>query len=131
MYLRYWHGWCPMKLLPSQHVLCTPYNHAPCHFMQSHICKMHVYLAVTSRLHFWQNDRGLSQGWNEYRNKSQHRRLTLENKIILPPLQDRTCDLDHKSGAVTTELSLLPTCAWQGVHHGPEFGSWAWELDHG
>ena len=21
------HGWCHMKLLPSQHVLCTPYNH--------------------------------------------------------------------------------------------------------
>ena len=21
----------------SAHVLCTPYNHAPCHFMQSHI----------------------------------------------------------------------------------------------
>jgi len=29
-----WHGWCHMKLLPSQCVLCTPYIHAPCHFMQ-------------------------------------------------------------------------------------------------
>ena len=25
------HGWCHMKLLPSRRVLCTPYNHAPCH----------------------------------------------------------------------------------------------------
>ena len=22
------HGWCHMKLLPSQRILCTPYNHA-------------------------------------------------------------------------------------------------------
>ena len=61
----------------SAQVLCTPYNHAPCHFMQSHIC-----LAVTCHLHFWQNDRGLlraaavTRGWNGYRNKSQHRKLT-------------------------------------------------------
>ena len=29
------HGWCHVKLLPSLRVLCTPYNHAPCHLMQS------------------------------------------------------------------------------------------------
>ena len=32
-----------MKLLPSRRVPCTPYNHAPCHFMQItkgiHSCK--------------------------------------------------------------------------------------------
>ena len=30
----------------SAHVLCTPYNHAPCHFVQSHMRKvyMRVYL---------------------------------------------------------------------------------------
>ena len=38
--LQCWHGWCHKKLLPSWHVLCTPYNHAPCHFMQSHIRKV-------------------------------------------------------------------------------------------
>ena len=37
MYLQRWHGWCHMKLQPSAQVLCTPYNHAPCHLMQSHI----------------------------------------------------------------------------------------------
>ena len=73
-------------------VLCTPYNHAPCHFMQSHIHKVYACLAVTCHLRFWQNDRGLlratavKRGWNGYRNKSQHRKLTLEKKI-LPPLQ--------------------------------------------
>ena len=60
----------------SAQVLCTSYNHAPCHFMQSHICKVHVCLAVTCHLHFWQNDRDLlratvvTQGWKGYRNKS-------------------------------------------------------------
>ena len=72
--------------------LRTPYNHAPCHFMQSHIHKVYACLAVTCHLHLWQNNRGLlratavTRGWNGYRNKSQHRKLTLEKKI-LPPLQ--------------------------------------------
>ena len=76
----------------SRRVLCTPYNHAPCHFMQSHIRKVSACLAVTCHLRFWQNDLGLlratavTRGWNGYRNKSQHRKLTLEKKI-LPPLQ--------------------------------------------
>ena len=35
VYLQRWHGWCHVKLLPSRRVLCTPYNHTPCHFMQS------------------------------------------------------------------------------------------------
>ena len=76
----------------SAQVLCTPYNHAPCHFKQSHIRKVYACLAVTCHLHFWQNDWDLlratavTQGWNVYPNKSQHRKLTLEKKI-LPPLQ--------------------------------------------
>ena len=76
----------------SRRVLCTPYNHAPCHFIQSHIRKVYACLAVTCHLRFWQNDRDLlratavTRGWNGYRNKSQHRKLTLEKKI-LPPLQ--------------------------------------------
>ena len=55
-------------------VLCTPYNHAPCHFMQSYIRKVYARLAVTCHLHFWQNDRDLlratavTRGWNRYRN---------------------------------------------------------------
>ena len=74
----------------SAQVLCTTYNHAPCHFMQSHICKVYACLAVTCHLHFWQNDRDLlratavTRGWNGYRNKSQHRKLTLEKKLLLP-----------------------------------------------
>ena len=76
----------------SAQVLCTPYNHAPCHFKQSHIRKVYACLAVTCHLRFWQNDRDLlratavTRGWNGHRNKSQHRNSTLEKKI-LPPLQ--------------------------------------------
>ena len=81
-----------MKLLPFQRVLCTctPYPHAPCHFMQSHTRKMHAYLAVTCHLHFWQTDRGLlratavTRWWNGYQNKSRHGKLTLEKKILPP-----------------------------------------------
>ena len=36
----------------SAQVLCTPYNHAPCHFMRSHIRKVYACLAVTCHLHF-------------------------------------------------------------------------------
>ena len=77
----------------SAQVLCTTYNHAPCHFMQSHMRKVYACLAVTCHLHVWQNDRDLlrvtavTRGWNGYRNKSQHRKLTLEKKILPPLLQ--------------------------------------------
>ena len=43
--------------------------------MQSHICKVHVCLAVICRLRYLQNDRDLlgavavTRGWNGYRNK--------------------------------------------------------------
>ena len=53
---------------------------------------MYACLAVTCHLHFWQNDRDflratvVTRGWNGYRNKSQHRKSTLEKKI-LPPFQ--------------------------------------------
>ena len=63
--------------------------HEPAVFMQSHIRKVHACSAVTCHLHFWQNDWDLlrasavTQGWNGYRNKSQHRKLTVEKKILL------------------------------------------------
>ena len=96
----------------SAQVLCTPYNHAPCHFMQSHICKVHACLAVTCHLHFWQNDRDLLRatavirGWNRYRNKSQHRKLTLEIFLSRRSCRDSNPrPFDHQFGALTTELT--------------------------
>ena len=77
--------------------------------MQSHILKVHTCLAVTCHLHFWQNDWNLlcatvvTQGWNKYQNKSQHRKLTQEKKILPPLLQ-----------------GLEPTTFW----------SWIWHSNH-
>ena len=80
-----------------------------CHSMQSHIRRVHAYLAGTCCLHFWQIDwdllhaTGVTRGWNRYQNKSQHRKLTLEKKILLPLL-----------------VGLEPTTFWW----------WVWCSDH-
>ena len=73
-------------------ILGTSCDNAEAQFNKSHIRKVYACLAVTCHLHFWQNDRDLlratvvTRGWNGYRNKSQHRKSTLEKKI-LPPFQ--------------------------------------------
>ena len=65
-------------------------------------------------LHFWQNDRDLLRatavtlGWNGYRNKCQHRKLTPEKKILSPFLQGFE-PASRESGALITELSPLPS----------------------
>ena len=67
-------------------------TNAEARFNKIHIRKVYACLAVTCHQHFWQNDRDflratvVTRGWNGYRNKSQHRKSTLENKI-LPPFQ--------------------------------------------
>ena len=67
-------------------------TNAEARFNKIHIRKVYACLAVTCHLHFWQNGRdflratAVTRGWNGYRNKSQHRKLTLD-KTILPPLQ--------------------------------------------
>ena len=67
-------------------------TNAEARFNKIHIRKVYACLAVTCHLHFWQNDRDflratvVTRGWNGYRNKSQHRKSTLEKKI-LPLLQ--------------------------------------------
>ena len=88
------HCWCHMKLLPSRRKFCVHQTKpCTCHFMQSHIRKVHACLAVTCHLHSWQNDWDLLRAaavtwrWNRYWNKSQHRKLTLEKKILPTLLQ--------------------------------------------
>ena len=55
-----------------------PCTSLQCHFVHSHIRRVHARLAVTCHLHYWHNDRDLlratavTQGCNGYRNKSQH-----------------------------------------------------------
>ena len=134
VYLQRWYGWCHKKLRPSRRVLCTPYNHAPSHFMQSHIRKVYACLAVTCHLCFWQNDRGLlratavTRRWNGYQNKSQHRKLTLEKKLSRCSSKDSNPrPFHHESGDLNTELSPPPfthkhaprcECA---LHHAPHY----------
>ena len=85
----------------------------PCHFMQSHIRKVYVCLAVTCHMHFWQNDRDLlcatvvTRGWNRYQNKSQHRKSTME-KNILPPLQQGFKPMTFQSWARHSNHWAIP-----------------------
>ena len=92
----------------SAQVLCTPYHHAPCYFMQSHIRKVYACLAVTCHLHFWQNDRDLLlatvviRGWNG----GQHRSRPWRRKFSRRSCRDSNPrPFNHESGALTTDLS--------------------------
>ena len=90
-------------------------------FNKIHIRKVYACLAVTCHLHFWQNDGDIlratvvTRGWNGYRNKSQHRKSTLEKKI-LPPFQQGFEPATFQSRALTTELSPPPY--WGGKDAG-------------
>ena len=90
MYLQRWHGWSHMKLLTSQHILCTPYTmslHAKPH--SQGVCKFSCN-PPPALLAEWLGSlcaTAVTWGWNGYRNKSQHRQLTLEKKILLPLMQ--------------------------------------------
>ena len=86
------------------------------HFMQSHILRVHVCLAVTchctsGRMTGILACYCITQGWNTLQNKSQHRKLTLELKILLPLLLGlKPVTFNHKSGAQNAALSALPKC---------------------
>ena len=72
---------CETAVISTQ-VLCTPYGHAPVFSVR---CTL---FSCNCHLHFWQNGWDLlhatvlTRGWKRYHNKSQHRKLTLENKIL-------------------------------------------------
>ena len=103
----------------SRRVLCTPYNHAPCHFMQSHIRKVYACLAVTCHLRFWQNDRGLlrttaavTRGWTDTEIRVITESWPWRRKFSRRSSRESNPrPFDHEFGALTTELSLLPGIA--------------------
>ena len=110
------HGWCHVKCHrfgASSVYTIQPCTRLQCHFIEDHIGRIYACLTVTCHLHFWQNDRGLlratavTRGWNGYRNKSQHRKLTLEKKNYLaaPPGTFR-----HESDALTTAIPTSTVC---------------------
>ena len=96
----------------SAQVLCTPYNHAPCHFMQSHIRKVYACLAVTCHLHFWQNDRDLLRATaiTRWGRTDTEIRISTESRPWRRKFSRRSCrdsnprPFRHESGALTTEL---------------------------
>ena len=96
----------------SAHVLRAPCNHAP-------VCCVTLvkatYVGCMHVSHFWQNDLELlcatavTRGWNGYRNKSQHTKLTLEKQISpAAPAGTQTRDLSITCLALTAELSPIP-----------------------
>ena len=123
MYLQRWHGWCHVKLLPSRRVLCTPYNHEPCHFMQNHICKISACLAIPCHLHFWQNDRSLScatavtRGWNGYRNKRYtdlevHGSIAARRSRAMHRVEEFSCSSNRQLGKRKRRAYCLPGIAY-------------------
>ena len=110
-------AWCHVRLLQYRRTFCVHHTTIlQCRFMQSHIRRVPVmWLAVTFHQHFQQNDRDLlratvvTRGWTKYRDTSQHRKLTLEKKIIpplLPGLEPAT--FRSRVQRSTMELSPLP-----------------------
>ena len=101
-----------MKLLPSQHKFSVHHIIMPLSAVTYIRC-----LAVTCHLHFGQNDRNLlhatvvTKGWNRYRNMSQHRKLTLEKKI-LPPLLQGFEPMTFWSWVQHSNHWVIPTPEW-------------------
>ena len=112
---------------------------AEARFNKIHIRKLYACLAVTCHLHFWQNDRdfllatAVTRGWNGYRNKSQHRKSTLEKKI-LPPFQQGFEPATFQSRVRRSNHLAIPAPNGAGIKRegllyfekygigGPEFG---------
>ena len=92
-------------------------HHTTCHFMQSHICKVHLCLAVTCQLHFWQNDWGsfmcycckMRGGMDAEIRVSTEVNPGEENSPAAPA-GARTHDrpFNHESGTLTIELPRSP-----------------------
>ena len=101
----------------SAQVLCTPHNHAPCHFMQSHIRKVYACLAVTCRLHLWQNDRDLLRATAVARGGTDTEiRVSTESRHWRRFFSRRSCrdwnprPFSHESSALT--IKLFPAPRW-------------------
>ena len=128
MYLQHWHGWYHIKLLPSQCLLCTPYNYAPCHITSFEATYVRCVCVLPPAL--LNNDRDLlrataiTQGWDRDQNKSQHinqtQSWTCRRKFAPHSCWDSNpWPFDHASSALTTEPSLLSVQC-------PTRRAWSW-----
>ena len=114
-------------------------TNAEARFNKIHIRKVYACLAVTCHLHFWQNDQDflratvVTRGWNGYRNKSQHRKSTLEKKILLPfqqgfkpaTFQSRVrCSNHWAIPAPYEEVTVCVTCIYSVFAISKPSSSW-------
>ena len=114
----------------SARVLCTPYNHTRVYNASSYraTCISGVHVCFSLNLHFSQNDRNLlrasavTRGWNGYRKKSRHRKLTPEKKILARhSCRDSNPRLfDHEPGALPLSYPRSP------FHRGCGFYTHLW-----
>ena len=80
----------------------------------NHVPRVHACLAITGHLHFWQNDHdflhatAVTWGWNRYRNKSTKSWPWRRKISRCSCWYSNPQPFDHKSSALTTELSPLP-----------------------
>ena len=106
--------WSCCRLGASSAYTIQPCSSLQCHFIWTHIHRVHVCLAITCHLHFWQNDGDLlwttavTWGWNIYQKKgteswSGRRKFSHRSCWDLNPWPS-----DHESGTLITELSLPP-----------------------
>ena len=106
--------WNCCRLSASSVYTTRPCTSLQCYFIQSHKGRVHVCLAVTCHLHVWQNDwdcfcaTAVTQGWNGYQNKCQHRKLTME-KIIFPLLLQRLKPRTFQSRVQCSNHWAIPT----------------------
>ena len=80
-------------------------------------------LGVICHLHFWQNERGIlratavTRGWNG------HQRVSTQSWLWRRKFSCRSCrdsnsqPFDHESGALTNQLSRLPTKDYTGAEN--------------
>ena len=98
--------WNCCRLGASSVYIIQPYTSLQCNFVQSHIRRAYVCLAVTATCTFGRMTTALTRGWNGYWNKSQHRKLTLE--------KDESCTYPRSAMYPTT-------CTRRGIRTGNRF----------
>ena len=110
------------------------YTIQPCYFMQSHIHKVHVCLAVICHLPSWQNDWDLLHTTVAINTGVERdTKIRVSTKVWLwrrkfPCCSGRDMNLwpfIHKSRTLTTDLSQLPR---EHVNSFPYFPHYAWAV---
>ena len=115
------HSWRHVELLSSRCMFSVHYTTMYQFTMSLHaktniyVYRVHLCLAVTYHLYFWQNDLDLlratavTRAWNGYRNETQHRNLTLEKNFSRCSYRDSNPrPLHHESITLPQSYSCSP-----------------------